>query len=74
MCCSYPEEVGENRFMWCCGAVERVKRRDDKVITVDIKQDGQFIARGEIEETEEILNISLWNSETPKKEAWGQDM
>ena len=49
MCFFYPEEVEENRFMWCRGAVERVERRDIKVITVHIKWDQQFIACGGIE-------------------------
>ena len=32
MCFSYPYEVEENRLMWCCGVVERLKTRDEKVI------------------------------------------
>ena len=32
MCFLYPDEVEENMFMWCCGVVERVKIRYNKVI------------------------------------------
>ena len=32
MCFSYTDEVEENRFMCCCGIVERVRTRDEKVI------------------------------------------
>ena len=46
MCSSYTDEVEENRFMWCCGFVDRVKTRDEKVIEVDIKWDEQFVACG----------------------------
>ena len=37
MCFLYPDEVEENRFMWCCGFAERVKTRDDKVIKLYTK-------------------------------------
>ena len=37
MCFSYTDEDKENRYMWCCGIVTRVKRRDDNMIKVDIK-------------------------------------
>ena len=37
MCFSYPNENEENRYMWCCGIVTRVKRRDDNMIKVYIK-------------------------------------
>ena len=37
MCFSYPDEVEENIFIWCCGVVERVTTRDYKLIKVDIK-------------------------------------
>ena len=37
ICISYPDEVEENRFMWCCGVVEIVSTRDGKVIKIDIK-------------------------------------
>ena len=33
--------------MLCCGVVERLKTRDDKVIKLDIKWDEQFVACGE---------------------------
>ena len=49
ICFLYPEEVEENRFMWCCRVAERVNTRDDKVIKVDIKWDEQFFACGESE-------------------------
>ena len=32
MCFLYSDEDEENRYMWCCGLVTRVKRRDDKMI------------------------------------------
>ena len=53
--------------MWCCGIVTRVKRRDNKMIKVDIKLEEYFIACGESDITEEILKKHLWNPETPKK-------
>ena len=37
MCFLYPDEDKENRCMWCCGIVTKVKRRDYKMIKVDIK-------------------------------------
>ena len=43
----YPDEIEENMFMWCCGFVERVKTRAERVIKVGIKRDEQFIACGE---------------------------
>ena len=49
------DEVEENRFMWCCGIVDKVNKRDDKVIKVEIKWDEQFVACGESEKMEEIL-------------------
>ena len=47
MCVLCSDEVEEKRFIWCCGDIERVKRRDDEVMTVDIKWDEQFMACGE---------------------------
>ena len=70
MCFSYPDEDEESRFMWCCGLFMRVKRRDHKMIKVDIKWEECFIACGESDLTEEILKKHLWNPETPKKYAW----
>ena len=55
MCFSYPDEDEENRYMWCCGIVTRVNRREDKMIKVDIKWEESFIACGESDLTEEIL-------------------
>ena len=55
MCFSYSHEDEENRYMWCCGIVTRVKRRDDKMIKVDIKWEESLIACGESDLTEEIL-------------------
>ena len=55
MCFSYPDEVEENRFMWCFGVVERVKKRDDKVIEVDIKWDEQFVTCGESDKMKDRL-------------------
>ena len=55
MCFSYPDEVEENRFMWCFGVVERVKKRDDKVIKVDIKWDEQFVTCGESDKMKDRL-------------------
>ena len=66
MCFLYPDEDEENRYMWCCGIFTRVKRRDDKMIKVDIKREEYFIACGESDITEEILKKHLWNPETPK--------
>ena len=55
MCFWYPEEDEENRYMWCCVIVTRVKRRYDKMIKVDIKWEESFISYGESDLTEEIL-------------------
>ena len=55
MCFSYPDEVEENRFMWCCGDFERLNTGDENVIEVDIKWDEQFVACGENDKMEEIL-------------------
>ena len=52
---SYSDEVEENMFMWCCGVVERVNTRYDKVIKVDIKWDEQFVACGESDKIEDTL-------------------
>ena len=52
MCFLYPDEDEENRYMWCCGIVIRVKRRDDKMIKVDIKLGESCIACGESDLTE----------------------
>ena len=41
--------------MWCCGIVTRFKRRDDKMIRLDIKQEESFIACRENDLTEDIL-------------------
>ena len=41
--------------MWCWGIVTRVKRRDNKMIKVDIKWEESFNACGESYLTEEIL-------------------
>ena len=41
--------------MWCCGVINRVKTRYDKVIKVEIKWDEQFFACGESDKIEEIL-------------------
>ena len=41
---SYPDEDEENRYMWRCGIVTRVKRRDDKMMKLDIKWEEYFIA------------------------------
>ena len=43
--------------MWCCGDVTRVKKRDDKVIKVNIKWDKEFVAVGESEEDEQLLKF-----------------
>ena len=67
LCFSYPDEVEENRFMWCCGVFERVKIRYDKVIKVDIKWDEQFVACGESDKMEDILKNLLWNPSIPRK-------
>ena len=60
MCFLYPDEDEENRYMWCCGIVTRSKRRDDKMIKVDIKWEESFISCGESDLTEEILKKHLW--------------
>ena len=67
MCFLYLDEVEENRFMWCCGVVERLKKRDDKVIKLDIKWDEQFVACGESEKTEEILNFCVESQHTEER-------
>ena len=74
MCIFYPEAPEESRFMWCCGVVQRVKRRDEKMILADVKWDRGFIASGESKLTEEVLKKSLWNPEKPNKGAWRQDL
>ena len=74
MCFSYPDEDEENRYMWCCGIVTRFKRRDDKMIKVDIKLGESCIACGESDLTEETLKKHLWNTETPKKYVWKQNV
>ena len=51
----YPDKVEENRLLWCCGVVEIVKTRYEKVIKVDLKWDEQFVAFGESEKMEEVL-------------------
>ena len=66
MCFSYPDKDEENRYMWCCGIVTETKRRDTKMIMVDIKQEEPFLSCGESEQSEEILKKQLWNLETPK--------
>ena len=50
------------------------KRRDYKMIKVDIKLEESFIACGESDLTEEILKKILWNLETPEKYAWRQNV
>ena len=55
MCFSYPDEFEENSFMWCCGVVERVKTKDDKLIKLDIKWDDIFVLCGESDKIEDIL-------------------
>ena len=70
MCFLYPKVPEESRFMGCCGIVQRVKQRDDKVIIVDVKWEKEFVACVESELTKEVLKKSLWNLETPKKGAW----
>ena len=55
MCFLYPDEIEENMSMWCCVVVDRVKKRDDKVIKVYIKWDEQFVACGESDKMEDIL-------------------
>ena len=70
MCFSYPEAPEESRFMWCFGVVQRVIRRDNKVIMTEIKWDKEFIACGEPAMTKELPKKSLWNLETRKKGAW----
>ena len=67
MCFWYPDEDEENRYMWCCGIVTRVKRRDDNMIKLDIKWEESFISCGESDLTEEILKKNLWNPKTPEK-------
>ena len=62
MCFSYPDEVEENWFMWCCGVVDRAKTRDYKVIKVDIKWDEQFVLCDESEKMEEILKKTFVES------------
>ena len=61
-------------YMWCCGIVTRVKRRDDKMIKVDIRWEEYFIAFGESYLTEDILKKHLWNLEKRKKYTWMQNV
>ena len=60
MCFSYPEADGENRSIWCCGGVQRVRSRDNKVIEAEIKLDKEFVACGESDLTKELLKENLW--------------
>ena len=55
MCFSYPDEVEENRFMWCCGVFEIVKTSYKKLIKSDIKLNEEFVVCGKSEKTEQIL-------------------
>ena len=71
---SYPGENEDNRLMWCCGEVTRVKKRNDTEMVVDIKWGKDFVAEGENEKGEEILKKGLWNPEKPRKGAWRKDM
>ena len=59
--------------MWCCGVVEIVKTRYEKVIKVDIKWDKHFVACGEREKMEGALKKHLCNPSTPRKGARRQD-
>ena len=58
----YPDEDKEKRYMWCCGIVTRVKRRDDKMIKVDIKGEELLISFVLSNITEEILKntCGIW--------------
>ena len=51
MCFLYPDEVEENRFMWCCGVIDIVNTKDDKVIKVEIKWDEQFLG---------VVKVTKW--------------
>ena len=44
------------------------------MIKVDIKWEESFIACGESDLTEETLKKHLWNTETPKKYVWKQNV
>ena len=57
----YPDEEEENRYIWCCGIVTRVNRREDNMIKVDIKWEESFIACGESYLTEEIWKNTFGN-------------
>ena len=70
----YPEEVEENRFIWCYDIVERVKTGDNKAIKVDIKWDEKFVACGESNKMEEISNFFLCIPSTTRKDVWRQDI
>ena len=74
MCFLYPDEDEENRYMWCCGIVTRVKRRDGNMIKVDIKWEESFISCGEIYLTEEILKKTLVESRDAEKYVWRQNI
>ena len=67
MCFSYPDEDEENRYMWCCGIVTRVKKREDKIIKVDIKWEDSFISCGESDLTEDFLKKTLVESGDAEK-------
>ena len=41
--------------MWCCGVIDIVNTKDDRVIKVDIKWDEQFFGCSESDKMEEIL-------------------
>ena len=71
MCFSYPDEDQENGYMWCCGIVTRVKRRDKKMIILEIKWEESFVSFGESEQLEEILKKTLVESGDRKGETDG---
>ena len=58
--------------MWCCEIVTRVKRRDDKMIKIDIKWEESFISCGDSDLTQEILKKHLWNMKTLKNMLGGR--
>ena len=59
--------------MWYYGVVERVEKRDDRMIEVDVRWSEEFIACGESDLIEELLRKHLWNPEKPEKGVWRQD-
>ena len=72
MCFLYPDEDKENRYMWCCGIVTRVNRRDDKMKKGNTIWEESFIACGKSYLTEKILKKKIVESGDAKNMRGGR--